>query len=147
MSSDLKRSGPAPDDIFRCRQCGECCRGFGGTLVNAEERRAIAAFLGISAARFEADYCVPSGRKWVIAQGEDGFCRLFRDKLCGIHPVKPRLCRSWPFIPAVLVDPANWRAMAAQCPGMVTDLPDDVLRGVVARAMAQCRQKSSQSKQ
>ena len=132
MNSDKT---PRPDDIFQCRQCGECCRGFGGTVVNPQERRAIADHLGISLARFEKEYCAPSGSKLLIAQGADGFCCFFRDKLCGIHPVKPRMCRRWPFIPAVLVDPANWRAMAAQCPGMATDVTDDVIRAAVARAI------------
>ena len=125
-----------PEDIFRCRQCGECCRGFGGTVVNRRERQAIADYLGISLARFERQHCAVSGSKLVIAQGRDQFCCFFRDKLCGIHPVKPRMCRSWPFIQGVLADPANWRSMAAQCPGMTADLSDEQIRRVVARVVA-----------
>lgn len=91
------------------------------------ERMAIAAFLGIPASRFVKQYCVPSGRRLVLAQGSDGSCVFFK-KNCSIHPVKPRMCRRWPFIDALLVDISNWHAMADSCPGMRTDVDDKKLR-------------------
>jgi len=57
----------------------------------------------------------------VLAQRADGYC-IFWDRLCTIHPVKPRMCRAWPFIESILVDPQNWLTMAASCPGMSTDI-------------------------
>jgi Fe-S-cluster containining protein len=55
-----------------------------------------------------------------LAQGQDGYC-IFFDRNCSIHPVKPRMCKKWPYIENVLVDPANWRIMADMCPGMKRD--------------------------
>ena len=113
--------------LFDCRQCGDCCRGYGGTYVSEEDIRRIAAYIGEDPARFIERYCQMSGRRPVLAQAANGYC-VFWDKLCTIHPVKPRMCRRWPFIDAVLVDIQNWKSMGASCPGIRTDLPDDVVR-------------------
>lgn len=107
-------------EIFTCRLCGQCCEGFGGTLVTPDDINAIAAFVGLDVETFTGRYCRTSGLGTVLAQGEDGKC-VFFDKVCSIHPVKPRMCRRWPFIPAVVREPSNWPLMAANCPGMKMD--------------------------
>jgi Fe-S-cluster containining protein len=115
---------PNKPPVFDCRQCGECCRGFGGTYVTEADIRKIADFLGMKPADFRREHCAPSGSRYVLAQGPDEFCRFVRDKMCGIHPVKPRMCRNWPYLDAVLTDPGNWFAMARACPGMRTDVSE-----------------------
>ncbi|AQV00665.1 MULTISPECIES: YkgJ family cysteine cluster protein [Desulfococcus] len=112
------------DAIFECIQCGECCNGFGGTFVTPADIAAIAGYIGAPAESFVRDYCRMSGSRPVIAQGPDGYCIFYRDRLCSIHPVKPRMCRAWPYIESVLKDPANWRMMAGSCPGMRADITD-----------------------
>lgn len=124
-----------PDDIFNCVQCGECCKGFGGTYVTEADILAISDYVGMTAQTFRDEKCSPSGSRWVLGQNGEGYCVFVSGKLCGIHPVKPKMCRSWPFIPAVVTDPGNWRAMARSCPGMRTDLPDEVVREVVRRVL------------
>ncbi len=114
-------------DIFTCRQCGDCCRGYGGTYVTPEDIAAIAAYLGTDPAHFVSDYCQMSGSRPVLAQGKDGYCTFARDRICTIHPVKPRMCRAWPYLESVMVDVGNWRAMAGSCPGIQTDVPDAVI--------------------
>ncbi|MGD8368160.1 MAG: YkgJ family cysteine cluster protein [Desulfobacterales bacterium] len=123
-----------PDEIFTCRMCGDCCRGYGGTYVDAEDIAAIAGFLGCDPDGFAAKYCTRSGRRYLLCQKEDGYC-VFWDEKCTIHPVKPHMCRAWPFIEAVLVDPANWFAMAGSCPGMRTDLDARGIRAAVSKAL------------
>ena len=122
-------------DLFNCTLCGECCKGYGGTYLTAVDVDAIAAYLGISSAAFINGYTRLSGKRRLIAQGENGYC-IFWDKLCTIHPVKPRMCRRWPYIPGVLADVSNWRAMAASCPGMNADAPDREILACVARKLA-----------
>jgi uncharacterized protein len=126
---------PAPEEIFRCRRCGECCKGYGGTYVDADDIEAIADFIGVDPAVFKKSYCRTSGGRLLLAQGAAGYC-VFWDKLCTIHPVKPRMCRRWPFIQSVLIEPENWRIMAGACPGMRTDLPLAFVRRCVAAQMA-----------
>lgn len=116
---------------FQCTQCGECCRGFGGTYVSENDIRAIADYLKREPDIVRKEYCVLSGSKPLIRQGEDGRC-IFWDQLCTIHPVKPRMCRMWPFIPSLLVDAANWQIMAASCPGINPDVDPVRLQEIVA---------------
>jgi len=125
---------PSPADLFSCTQCGECCKGYGGTYVTDSDIRNIAMYIGSDPETFVADYCQMSGSRPVLRQGENGFC-VFFDGLCTIHPVKPRMCRAWPFIPGVLADVQNWHIMAASCPGMRTCFPDSVIRQCVAREL------------
>ena len=121
-------------EIFSCTLCGQCCEGFGGTLVTPFDIKAIAAFVGLDAKTFEERYCRSSGLGTVLAQGEDNRC-VFFEKVCTIHPVKPRMCRRWPFIPAVVREPSNWPLMAANCPGMKKDADLSLVVQIVTREL------------
>ncbi|HHP7235896.1 MAG TPA: YkgJ family cysteine cluster protein [Desulfobacterales bacterium] len=116
---------PSSDEnpIFRCRMCGDCCHGYGGTVVSQEDVARIAGFLGLERDGFHERFCARSGSKTILIQNADGDC-IFYQKGCTIHPVKPRMCRQWPYLSAVLADVRNWRAMADVCPGMRTDVSD-----------------------
>ena len=120
--------------LFACTQCGDCCHGFGGSYLTAAEMNAIAGFLGLSVAEFIKAFCAPSGRRYVLTQGADGYC-IFYQGNCTIHAVKPRMCRQWPYIPGVLVDIANWRVMAALCPGINVDLDDEYIEACVRKKL------------
>ncbi len=126
---------PAPEEVFTCRMCGDCCRGYGGTYLAPEDIAAIAAHVGRSREGFLASCCRVSGGRHVLGQAESGYC-LFWDGLCTIHAVKPAMCRTWPFIRSVLVDVGNWHSMATCCPGMRTDVPDEVIRQHVRLRLA-----------
>jgi Fe-S-cluster containining protein len=121
-------------ELFSCTLCGDCCKGYGGTYLTEADIVAIAGYIGVSPQRLKADYTCKSGQRRVLAQGDNGYC-IFWDKVCTIHPVKPRMCRQWPFIPGILVDVANWHAMAASCPGMNTDAPDRRIIACVKKAL------------
>ena len=131
MTSETAAREP---DIFDCRMCGDCCRGYGGTRVAEADVRRIAEYIGEDPLRFVKEYCRRSGSHRILAQSENGYC-IFFDEKCTIHPVKPGMCRAWPFIRAVLVDVSNWHAMASVCPGMRTDLPDDVITACVRKML------------
>lgn len=112
-----------PDDIFKCQNCGDCCQGYGGTYVTSEDIKAISAYIKEDPSEFIAKYCQISGNRPLLAQTSKGNC-IFWNKICRIHPVKPRMCREWPFIKNVLADVTNWKIMANSCPGIRTDFPD-----------------------
>ena len=120
--------------IFECKHCGDCCKGYGGTFVTPEDIAAIARFIAADPNTFVERYCQISGRKPVLAQRADGYC-IFWEGLCAIHPVKPRMCRAWPFIESLQVDIRNWQIMADTCPGMRADLPDEVVARCVRREL------------
>jgi len=102
--------------------------------VTPTDIAAIAAFIGGPPAAFTARYCRTSGDRPLLAQRADGYC-IFHDDGCTIHPVKPRMCRRWPFIESVQVDPGNWSIMAGVCPGMRTGYPPELVRECVRRAL------------
>jgi hypothetical protein len=110
--------------------CGECCRGYGGTYVNREDIKAICRYTRIAPDAFVETCCVRSGRRLILKQKKNGYC-LFWDQKCTIHPVKPRMCKAWPFIQSVLVDVSNWSVMASMCPGIRTDVTEDRIRRCV----------------
>lgn len=118
-------------DLFTCRHCGYCCKGYGGTYITESEINNICRYLGLKPKKFIRHYCQMSGDRHVIAQGLDGYC-IFWNKLCTIHAVKPRMCKDWPFIESILVDAKNWQTMAAFCPGMRADFSDHQIQGCVS---------------
>ena len=124
-----------PSNIFKCKKCGDCCKGYGGTFLTDKDIEAIAGYIDSDPKRFVADFCRISCGKPVLSQGKDGFC-IFWNELCTIHSVKPRMCREWPFIKSVLVDIKNWHIMAEFCPGIRTDVPDSLVKECVKRKLS-----------
>ncbi len=126
-------------DLFVCRRCGDCCKGYGGTAVDEADIAAIARHLHLDPGEVRERFCLPAGRGFLLGQRQDGYC-IFWDGICRIHPVKPRMCRRWPFIEGLLRDPVNWRVMASVCPGMRAEAPlTRVLSFTAARLEAERR--------
>ncbi len=120
------------EDIFECKLCGECCRGFGGTYVTPQDIINISSHIKFDPDQFIEHYCDKSGSRHVLTRGTDGCCIFFnKEEQCTIHPVKPYMCKAWPFIQAVISYPENWNAMANSCPGMKKDIPDKDLVRIV----------------
>jgi len=121
------------DDIFQCQMCGQCCNGFGGTYVTPEDIVRISTYIQADPDEFIPRYCDMTGAGPVLTQGPDGRCIFFDEQnQCTIHPVKPRMCRAWPFLNTVVHHPENWDAMASACPGMVPSVPHMDLVRIVA---------------
>ncbi len=118
-------------DVFICKQCGECCYGYGGTYVTDADIENIASYIDVTPETFRKTFTqISDSGKPVIALGDDGKCIFFKEN-CSIHPVKPRMCRAWPFIEGVLRAPGNWKLMADACPGINPEAPKKaVLRRV-----------------
>jgi len=57
-------------EIFDCKKCGECCKGYGGTFVTETDIKAISDYIRTDPRRFITDYCQMSGSRPVLAQGE-----------------------------------------------------------------------------
>ncbi|MCP3922381.1 MAG: YkgJ family cysteine cluster protein [Desulfobacterales bacterium] len=111
--------------------CGECCVGYGGTYITEDDIKRIAEFTKVDGTSFVEKYCNLSAGKPVLAVDEDGKCVFFKNK-CSIHPVKPRMCRAWPYIEGVLKEPSNWKLMATACEGIRTNFSDeDVVRCIL----------------
>jgi len=126
MPSDTIHS----DALFKCRNCGECCQGYGGTYLTDSDIESISRYIDSHPTKFVDQFCSLSGNRTVLGQREDGYC-IFWDQLCTIHPVKPLMCRKWPFLESILIDSTNWLTMANSCPGIQTDIDIDALEKFV----------------
>ncbi|HEY9074097.1 MAG TPA: YkgJ family cysteine cluster protein [Desulfobaccales bacterium] len=105
--------------VFDCQQCGDCCAGRGGIHAKPEEVEAMAALLSMSVEDFCRDYMENSvtGARLTIA--DNGCCVfLMEGNLCRVHPVKPFICRQWPFLPILLVEPDELEHAKGACPGI-----------------------------
>ena len=121
----MPSSETASAKFFECRKCGDCCRGYGGTVLTDRDIETIAEYVKKDIDVVKAKYCRASGSGTILTQQRSGYCIFWdQDHACTIHPVKPRMCRQWPYIESVLVDVDNWRIMASMCPGIRTDVPD-----------------------
>jgi len=125
------------DDIFECQQCGECCNGFGGTYVTELDIINISTYIKHEPEKFASQYCDKSGSRYVLTLGSDGCCIFFDKKeQCTIHPVKPYMCKAWPFIQPVIKHPENWNAMANSCIGIKKDIPPKDLVKIITKEKA-----------
>ena len=104
--------------VFQCRQCGDCCAGRGGIMVKPGEVKAMAALLSLPEAEFCRRFVEASalGPRLTVADGVCVF--LMPGGICRVHAVKPFICRQWPFLPALLVDPDELENAKTACPGI-----------------------------
>lgn len=113
---------------FSCTQCGNCCSGPPGYVwFNHREAVEMAEFLKLDLETFLRRYAhsvngnptlnenrTPDGRYDCVFLRRDPTGKA----LCGIYPVRPRQCRTWPFWPELLKSPAAWDRARGKCPGM-----------------------------
>jgi hypothetical protein len=80
----------------------------------------MAAFLGLPAAEFAARYLVDTAMGPQMAT-RNGSCIMQQDELCRVHPVKPRICREWPYLKALMDHADEFAAAKEACPGLAPD--------------------------
>lgn len=108
---------------FECTQCGNCCSGDPGYVwATKEEVRQIAEFLGRTDGWLDKAHVRRVGLRYSLTERPDGDCIfLKRDggkSMCGIYPVRPLQCRTWPFWTENLTSPDAWNHAHRKCPGM-----------------------------
>lgn len=107
-------------DIFRCRQCGQCCQGETTVSLDKEDLERMCSYLRLPQAAVIDKYLRVSGNV-VQMKTMDGHCIFYREG-CTIHPGKPWRCGQWPLHPSMLTDRANFEAIKASCPGIRSDI-------------------------
>ncbi len=133
-SVPLPLSGPAPvvdKDVwyakglqFDCTQCGNCCSGQPGYVwLTISDMERIAAYLKLPVNDFTKRHVRRIGNRYSLTETYNYDCTfLTRDAKgksgCGIYPVRPMQCRTWPFWDDNLKAPNAWERTDARCPGM-----------------------------
>jgi hypothetical protein len=107
---------------FNCTQCGNCCRNHGEytyVYVTEPEIQAISGHLGLSRAAFLEKYCTKEEGSWYSLRMDEPACPfLGADSRCGIYPVRPKQCQTWPFWEENLKQ-ATWKGAVKECcPGI-----------------------------
>ena len=91
--------------------------------LTGAEVSAAASFLGQTPDEFSRLYLRPGAPPRDILPGRSGYCLFHQpDGRCLIHPVKPAVCRLWPFLPALLNRESAFQEAKAACPGLRADL-------------------------
>jgi Fe-S-cluster containining protein len=86
---------------FACRQCGNCCRAPGDVILDEPEVAALARALGLTLHDFTGTYTRLTADRQALSLTEraDGACIFLQpDNTCRIQDVKPRQCRSFPYL-------------------------------------------------
>ena len=113
---------------FECTQCGNCCTGPTGSVwFSDEEAGTMAGHLGMELKDFLKQYAHKVDGRWSLGENWNnqihGYDCVFlrRDEtgkaLCGIYPVRPAQCRTWPFWDSTLRSPQAWQETCDVCPG------------------------------
>jgi hypothetical protein len=102
------------ETVFKCRQCGACCRTAGFVHLQDGEASALSAHLSQDVLAFTERFTVLASdrRGLVLKDKPDGSCILLDAQgRCLVHDVKPRQCRGFPF---------SWQNpdSATLCPGL-----------------------------
>lgn len=109
---------------FECKMCGECCWGRGVSVSEGEIKK-IAEFLGVEKEAFKQQYCIPTKSGYELKTKESGYCVFLKEdkrgRICAIHPVKPSVCKRWPFFKSIVSDEQEWRIAMNACPGINPD--------------------------
>jgi Fe-S-cluster containining protein len=86
---------------FECQGTGKCCmsRGeYGYVYFSADDRRRMAARLGITMGAFTRKYCKQTHGSWHLKDPEKN-CVFLEGKRCSQYEGRPSQCRTWPFWP------------------------------------------------
>jgi len=108
---------------FECTQCGNCCSGDPGYVwATKEEIKGIAKFLGRDDHWLDKKHLRRVGLRYSLTEKPDGDCIFLKREggktMCGIYPVRPLQCRTWPFWTSNLRSSASWEEASRRCPGM-----------------------------
>lgn len=130
---------------FECTKCGACCKDTeilvtvtDGDILRISRTLELAPNEMLRALDFyitEPDTPPPTGLEKIPAiqterglayvalkKMENGDCIFLKDDQCMIHPIRPMVCRSFPFVFSVSNNQRNWGLSAKQeiCPGLGT---------------------------
>ncbi|MFT5732000.1 MAG: Fe-S-cluster containining protein [Planctomycetota bacterium] len=105
---------------FDCTACGNCCKSNGDyahVYLREEEVGAIADYLNLDPVLFLREQLVVEDG-WISLQADLPQCQfLTAEGRCGIYPVRPIQCRTWPFWEINLKE-ETWRGDVNKiCPG------------------------------
>jgi Fe-S-cluster containining protein len=107
-------------EIFSCARCGSCCHGQTTVSLSPDDQERMRQTLCLTTNEMREDYLRLTGKE-VQMQIRNGHC-VFYQEGCRVHQARPWRCAQWPLHPAILLDEANFTAIADSCPGINKNL-------------------------
>lgn len=118
---------------FECTACGNCCTGPSGYVwIEPEEIERLARHLGHDIEDVHKRYLRKIGSRYSLRERKtlvgDYDCIFMIDlpdapdgsrrRGCGIYPVRPLQCRTFPFWDGIVASRRSWESAARHCPGL-----------------------------
>jgi Fe-S-cluster containining protein len=107
---------------FACQGSGKCCtsRGeYGFVFLTLEDRRNMAALLGLKTAAFTRKYCDRyHGAYHLKEDPKNPDCMFLEKNRCAVYSARPMQCRTWPFWPEVMNAKSSNKEVLSFCPGV-----------------------------
>jgi len=111
-------------DPSACEACGgKCCRGESGYIwAKYQEIIDMAAYLEMTVEDFAVKYLRKVKHRYSLTEkqlGEEDYACIFFDEKkerCGIYPVRPSQCRTFPFWEQFK---QNEKEVREECPGII----------------------------
>lgn len=104
---------------FTCQPgCIRCCTQEGRVYLTEEDVARAAKFVGMTRRAFEKKYVYRTRHEIRLRKPRGKQCFFLLEHGCGIHPAKPTQCRTFPFWPELVEQPAAWKWAASYCPGI-----------------------------
>ena len=105
---------------FECTGCGGCCKSrgrYGFIYVTLEERRLLAAHMGLRTSSFTRKHCqVTDGL--VHLRNPEKDCQFLDGVRCTVYSARPGQCRTWPFWPENMKQKVWNLEVKRDCPGI-----------------------------
>jgi Fe-S-cluster containining protein len=106
---------------FACQPgCTNCCNVRGYVYLTEKDLQNAAAYVGMTAAEFEAKYIYRTRHVLRLRKPPRSQCHFLVESGCSIHAVKPTQCRTFPFWPDLVESRRSWQSAAKFCPGIGT---------------------------
>ncbi|MFW5487890.1 MAG: YkgJ family cysteine cluster protein [Desulfovibrio sp.] len=115
---------------FSCQRCGHCCEGKGGIIMTEADIERMAKGLGQSREDFLRENTETANGRIRMRVGPDDYCLHYNHEIkgCGVHLIRPDICRAWPFFRGNLIDSVSWELSQDFCPGINPSCGHDVFR-------------------
>jgi Fe-S-cluster containining protein len=101
---------------FECIQCGNCCSGPEEGYIWISDKE---IDMGMPEQKFRDAYTkCEHGEITLVENKKTKDCIFLANKCCGMYPVRPNQCRTWPFWDINLAGPDDWGWASSRCPGV-----------------------------
>ena len=108
---------------FKCKRCGNCCRGGGNVYFSATDLRNIFKYLKLSKAESMslAGKLVQHKLNGYFVHSSGRACHFLGvNNRCAVYPVRPLQCRTFPFWPSYFQSKDDVSDLKQECRGSLT---------------------------